>query len=120
MTHKNTIAAILIVLIVGGTVFWIASHWDTYAGVLVGLWPLLVGSLVALASLLEVNWWLRFDAGIISSARRSAPSSGRRPAPAIRYERRYGRYLIRITGQAGSHRRGSLSGARASGGTGPV
>lgn len=61
MTRKNAIAVILIVLIVGGTVFWIASHWDTYAGILVGLWPLLVGSLVALASLLEVTWWLRFD-----------------------------------------------------------
>jgi hypothetical protein len=62
VTHRNVIAVVLIGLIVAGTAYWTARHWDTYAGILAGLWPLLVGLLVALASLLEVAWWLRFDA----------------------------------------------------------
>jgi hypothetical protein len=61
VTRRNVIALVLIGLIVAGTVYWIASHWNTYGGILAGLWPLLVGFLVALVSLWEVAWWLRFD-----------------------------------------------------------
>jgi hypothetical protein len=51
----------LIVIVVVATVYWVAGHWGTYARILAGLWPLLVGFLVVIASLLEVVWWMRFD-----------------------------------------------------------
>ena len=52
---------VFLVFVVAVTTYWIATHWSYYRGILLGLWPLLVGFLVALATLLETAWWLRFD-----------------------------------------------------------
>ncbi len=61
MTRHRFIVLMLIGLIVAAGTYWIVGHWSAYRGLLVELWPIVVGSLVAVASVLEVVWWLRFD-----------------------------------------------------------
>ena len=71
----NIGVVLLTVVIVVAAVYWIAGHWELYARLLAGLWPLVVNFLIIIAALLESAWRQRFDRWYYESG------------PAIRRER---------------------------------